>query len=99
LLRLLDRGLDRRLTLVSAPGGFGKTTLLSAWNPDGCAVVWLALDEGDGDLGVFIRGLVGALQPIAPEIGITTLSLVNLAERPAPATLAARLADELTDVR
>src|SRR5687767_16024494 len=46
LIRLLDRGLQRRVTLVSAPGGFGKTTLLSTWNPPGYLVSWLTVDEG-----------------------------------------------------
>ena len=45
LTRLLDRGLDRRLTLVSAPAGCGKSTLLSAWNPPGYLVARVYLDE------------------------------------------------------
>ena len=62
LLELLDRGLDGRLTLVSAPG-FGKTTLISSWlegmaaaRADGPAplpAAWLSLDRQDGDLGLF----------------------------------------------
>jgi LuxR family maltose regulon positive regulatory protein len=53
LIRALNARLGRKLTLVSAPAGFGKTTLLSAWEAScepNTRVAWLSLDEGDGDL-------------------------------------------------
>src|SRR5438105_9958533 len=54
LTRLLDEGIGCPLTLVSAPAGFGKTTLLSAWvharEEDYPRVAWVSLDEGDNDL-------------------------------------------------
>ena len=59
-----------RLVLVSAPAGFGKTTLLSQWlsptRPGGQAprVAWLSLDEGDNDLRRLLTHLVGALETI-----------------------------------
>jgi LuxR family maltose regulon positive regulatory protein len=99
LLRLLDRGLERRLTLVSAPAGFGKTTLLSAWNPPGHAVAWLAFEEGDADLGVFARMLANTLHAAVPDLSAHMLSLLNLAELPEPSTLAAHLADDLASQR
>jgi LuxR family maltose regulon positive regulatory protein len=51
LLERLDAGMHRKLTLIAAPAGFGKTTLVSEWVA-GCAkpVAWLSLDEGDRDL-------------------------------------------------
>lgn len=56
LIERLTAGLHRKLTLVSAPAGFGKTTLLSEWasqriseSANGRAVAWLSLDEGDND--------------------------------------------------
>ena len=60
LLKQLNRGLDRNLTLVSAPAGFGKTTLISSWldavsgdcRPP-LPATWLSLDEHDSDLTVF----------------------------------------------
>ncbi len=50
LTRRLNEGLTRKLTLISAPAGFGKTTLLSEWIPHSQrCVAWVSLDEGDND--------------------------------------------------
>lgn len=65
LIEHLNRGLRRKLTLVSAPAGFGKTTLLSDWSRH-CELpfAWLSLDEGDNDLRRFLSYVVAALQTI-----------------------------------
>ncbi|HEU0113699.1 MAG TPA: AAA family ATPase, partial [Thermomicrobiales bacterium] len=94
---LLD-GLDRPLTLVVAPAGFGKTTLLAAAlaehdGPWG----WLTLDADDNDLGVFIEHLVAAIQSAMPNVGRATLSLLRQSRGPAPNLLARTLANELAD--
>ena len=64
-LRLIERlnaGLDRKLTLVSAPAGFGKTTLLSEWVTGlDCPVAWLSLDPADDDPGRFFAYLTAAV--------------------------------------
>ncbi|MCJ7551360.1 MAG: helix-turn-helix transcriptional regulator, partial [Anaerolineae bacterium] len=61
LVAQLDSGLRRRLTLVSAPAGFGKTTLVAAW-ADGLDVptAWLSLDDGDNDPVRFLSYLIAA---------------------------------------
>jgi LuxR family maltose regulon positive regulatory protein len=54
LLARLHAGLHGKLTLISAPAGFGKTTLVSAWAADsGRPVAWLSLDAGDNDPRAF----------------------------------------------
>jgi ATP/maltotriose-dependent transcriptional regulator MalT len=98
LLRLLDRGLERRLTLVVAPGGFGKTTLLTAWDPAGYNLAWVSLDEGDRDVRAFVRTFVGAVQTAIPGFDIGVLSLLNLGELPPSLTIAAHLADALAEL-
>ncbi len=66
LLERLDEGLHRKLTLISAPAGFGKTTLSSEWLARcGQPVAWLSLDEGDNDPVRFLAYLVAALQTIS----------------------------------
>src|SRR5690349_19251147 len=74
----LNAGLHRKLTLVSAPAGFGKTTLLSAWVA-GCKrpTAWLSLDEGDNDTTRFLTYLVAALQTIVPAIGVGVMGLLQ----------------------
>jgi LuxR family maltose regulon positive regulatory protein len=63
----------RKLTLVSAPAGFGKTTLLAEWTEDwsaqGRSVAWVSLDESDNDPSRFLSYLVGALQAAEGGIG------------------------------
>ena len=70
LIERLNEGLSAgcKLTLISAPAGFGKTTLVSEWVA-GCErpVAWLSLDEGDNDPTRFLTYLVAALQTIAAE--------------------------------
>src|SRR4051794_37099868 len=70
LIERLNEGLHRKLILISAPAGFGKTTVVSEWVSD-CelSVTWLSLDEGDNDPTRFMTYLVAALRTIAPTIG------------------------------
>ena len=71
LIKRLNEGLHRKLTLISAPAGFGKTTLLSEWvhrrsevTPP-LPVAWVSLDEGDNDPARFLAYVVAALQTLA----------------------------------
>ena len=75
-----DQGFGPQLTLISAPAGFGKTTLVSAWAA-GCdrRIAWLSLEEGDSDPARFLTYLVAALRTVAPEIGEgVLLSLIHI---------------------
>ena len=70
LIKRLNAGLHRKLTLVSAPAGFGKTTLISVWIANcGRPVAWLSLDEGDNDPTSFLTYFIAALQTINENIG------------------------------
>ncbi|MCU1472530.1 LuxR C-terminal-related transcriptional regulator [Amnibacterium sp.] len=71
LTERLERGVESRLTLVSAPAGFGKTTLLATWLGAGAArpgdprsVAWLSLDQDDDESGRFWTALIAALGAI-----------------------------------
>ncbi len=66
LIERLNAGLDRKLTLISAPAGFGKTTLVSEWVTDSNRpVAWISLDEGDNDPTCFLAYFIAALQTLA----------------------------------
>src|SRR5437763_15202537 len=96
LLARLDAGLGRKLTIVSAPAGFGKTTLVGEWVA-GCdrSTAWLSLDEGDSDPARFLAYLVAALQMIAPTIGAGLLGLLH---SPQPPPIEAILTALLNDI-
>jgi LuxR family maltose regulon positive regulatory protein len=70
LIERLNEGLTRKLTLVSAPAGYGKTTLVSDWiTRSKVPVAWLSLDASDNNLARFFGYLIAALQAIHPDIG------------------------------
>jgi LuxR family maltose regulon positive regulatory protein len=100
LLERLNEGLHRTLTLISAPAGFGKTTLLSAWLA-GCArpAAWLSLDERDSDPTLFLTYLVAALQTLAPSIGAGVLGALHSPQPPPAETLLTALLNDLSTIR
>jgi LuxR family maltose regulon positive regulatory protein len=79
LMRKLDQGLECGLVLISAPAGYGKSTLLNAWLRNSARpVVWYALDEGDNDPARFLTYLAAAWCQVAPDSGEAfELSLPN----------------------
>src|SRR6266700_4970201 len=100
LLERLNEGLHRNLTLIAAPAGFGKTTLVSAWvafieRP----TAWLSLDEGENDPTRFLAYLVAALQTIAARIGEGVLSALQSPQPPPSEALLTALLNELTTIR
>ncbi len=76
LLRKLEAGTQGKLILVSAPAGFGKTTLLTNWAnrcKSECLVSWVHLDENDNELERFLSYVIAAVQTHQPEIGESAL--------------------------
>lgn len=97
--RLVERlyaGLHRKLTLISAPAGFGKTTLVSEW-VTGCVrpTAWLSLDAGDADPTRFLLYIVTALQTVAPAIGE---GILRALQSPQPPPIDALLTAMLNDI-
>ena len=101
LIERLNEGLaaGRKLTLISAPAGFGKTTLVSEWVA-GCErpVAWLSLDEGDNDPARFLTYLVAALQTIAPNIGAGVLAALQSPQPPPTESILTTLLNEITTI-
>jgi LuxR family maltose regulon positive regulatory protein len=93
----LNEGLDRKLTLISASAGFGKTTLVSEWVA-GCdrPVAWLSLDEGDDDSTRFLIHLVAALQTIAENIGEGVVSALQSPHPPSTESILTILLNEIS---
>jgi LuxR family maltose regulon positive regulatory protein len=99
LLARLDEGLRPgcKLILVSAPAGFGKTTLVVAWiHHLDIPVAWLSLDREDNDLARLLHYLVAALQTVDPATGKETMSLLQLPQLPSLEGLLTPLVNELS---
>jgi LuxR family maltose regulon positive regulatory protein len=94
-----EQGFGQKLTLISAPAGFGKTTLLSEWIP-GCQrlVAWLSLDEGDNDLNRFLVYLVAALQTIVPNIGEEVIGVLQTPQPPSTESILTTLLNQITAI-
>jgi LuxR family maltose regulon positive regulatory protein len=74
----LEAGLTHKLTLISAPAGFGKTTLVSEWLRHRTApAAWISLDEGDNTLNRFVTYLVAALQTLHADIGASIEAMLQ----------------------
>jgi LuxR family maltose regulon positive regulatory protein len=84
LIAELNTCLDKTLILISAPAGYGKTTLVSSWLQEiKIPSSWLSLDEGDDDPIRFLQNFLAALQKIVPTIQPDLLSLLQRSQ-PAP---------------
>jgi LuxR family maltose regulon positive regulatory protein len=98
LFQQMDEGLrlGRRLSLVSAPAGFGKTTLVAEWV---CSlaheVAWISLDEGDNDLAQFLTYLIAALQQVEGKIGRAVQQMLLSPQLPPVQTLVAALINDI----
>jgi LuxR family transcriptional regulator, maltose regulon positive regulatory protein len=102
LTRRLDQGLQRRLTLISAPAGFGKTTLVASWlhglvNRQHSAprVGWLSLEDDDNDLVRFLSYFIAAWQTIDAGMGQTARQLLEMPRIPHPHHLMTLLINDL----
>src|SRR4030042_6048664 len=99
LIERLNEGLQSKLTLISAPAGFCKTTLVSEWvavceRP----VAWLLLDEGNNDPTRFLTYLVAALQTIASNIGAGALAVLQAPQPPPTEVILTALLNEITTI-
>ncbi len=101
LIKRLDEGLHRghKLTLLSAPAGFGKTTLLSEWVAE-CrwSVAWVSLDEEDNAPARFLTYLIAALQTVHKSVGKGLLEALQSPQSPSPASILAALINELASM-
>ena len=101
LIERLNEGLQsaQSVTLISAPAGFGKTTLVSEWIADFTRpVAWLSLDEGDNDPARFLTYLIAALQTVASGIGESILGVLQSPQPPPPESILTALLNEISAI-
>jgi LuxR family maltose regulon positive regulatory protein len=100
--------IDHQLTLVCAPAGFGKTTLVCTWLEQmdtgkavGVAAIpaaWLSLDENDSDLHLFLRYFITTLRTVFKEACEGTLDLLQARQQPPEPVIYATLSNELAEL-
>ncbi len=96
LTQRLDAGSHGKLTLVCAPAGFGKSTLLGAW-VQACELpsAWLSLDAGERDPDQFVAYLTASLRSISADLGEDALALGQARPRPSPQAVVSHLINRL----
>jgi len=102
LIERLDQGTERKLTLVSAPPGFGKSTLLAEWVAASQAKkrtpAWVSLDASDNDPAQFWVYFITALQKIQSELGQRALALLQSPQTPPIESVLTTLINEINAV-
>ena len=101
LIDQLNAGLAKgaKLTLISAPAGFGKTTMTNEWiTRRERPVAWLSLDEGDSDPTRFLTYFISALQTIAPNVGEEALLVLQSPQPPPVETILITLLNEIISI-
>lgn len=99
LTERLNKGLYRKLTLISAPAGYGKTTLVCEWLADcGRPAAWLSLEQGDNELTRFLTCMISSLQTIEKNIGEGVLSVLQSPQPPPTKSILTALLNELAAI-
>ena len=101
LVERLQNGLTSRLMLVSAPAGYGKTTLMSEWRTGvgrDFFTAWLSLDEDDNDFTRFLTYIIAVLATLKPGFGEPTLGLLQSLPPISTRVILTSLINELGDV-
>ena len=101
LLQKLQESFQRgcRLTLIAAPAGYGKTTLVAEWiREHNLPAAWVTLDEGDNDGVRFLNYLIAALQAVQPGLARSVLNLLQSPQLPRREILLALLVNEISTV-
>ncbi len=103
LIERLDKGTERKLTLVSAPPGFGKSTLLAEWVSSTSATqrptAWLSLDQADNDPGLFWAYFIAALQTVRPDVGESSISSLHSPQPPPVESVLTTLINEINAIQ
>ena len=96
LYEQITKGLRGPLTLITAPAGFGKTTLVASCIANcGMPVAWLSLDKNDNHTGRFLAYLIAAIQEVDKTIGIEAVQRLSVSQEALPETIVTSIINDL----
>ncbi len=99
LFESLNLGLKRKLILISAPAGFGKTTIISDWiHYHEIPTAWFSLDKGDNDPAVFLSYIIWGIQNIRTDFGQSALELLNSPKEPNAESITSLLINDILNI-
>jgi LuxR family maltose regulon positive regulatory protein len=99
LYRKLNIGLSRKLIVISAPAGYGKTALLSDWiTLHKISTAWLSLDNGDNDPVEFLRYIISGIQRINAAFGQSAQKLLKSPNEPSPESITGLLINDVLKI-
>ena len=99
LLKKMDEGLDKKLILISASAGFGKTTLVCEWiSKNEQPIAWISLDNDDNDPVSFLTYFISALQAIHTDVGKDILAMIQSPQIPSFESILTILLNEITNI-
>ena len=100
LIDKLKNGKEKKLTLVSAPAGYGKSTVISQWIDYGnLAYTWYSLDKSDNDINNFLRYTIAGIQSVYKNIGAEAIKLMESNSNPSFETIAAHIINDLNELQ
>jgi LuxR family maltose regulon positive regulatory protein len=95
----LNSGLSRKLILVSAPAGYGKTAIVSDWiDQNKIPAAWFSLDSSDNDPAIFLSYVISGIQAVHPQFGQSALQLINFPNSTSFESVASLLINELLTI-
>ncbi|MEM7116743.1 MAG: LuxR C-terminal-related transcriptional regulator [Chloroflexota bacterium] len=100
LIEFLNQSINRKLTLVTAPAGYGKSSLVAQWlgAVQDKQIAWLSLDESDNDLILFVHYLIAAIQQCQPNSCLRTLAALHNPQTPPWSQLVIMLVNDLVNL-
>jgi LuxR family maltose regulon positive regulatory protein len=100
LFNKLNSGLNRKLILVSAPAGFGKTSLVSDWiHQNAISTAWFSIDHNDNELVDFLSYIITAIQGIQKDFGQSVLELLNSPNQTSPTSIVNLLINDAFNIK
>ena len=100
LFEKLNTGLSRKLILISAPAGFGKTTVVSDWiEQNKIPTAWFSIDKADNDPVEFLNYIIAGIQSIHSTFGQSAITLLNAPNKPPNQSIVSLLINDLLQIK